>query len=174
MKVTVKVIGLDRTINRINGIEDKSKGILRGVIAGLAVSLHSHIVREKLSGNPLKRVTGDLARSVNYKFEDDGMTAIVGANTPYAAYHEYGFSGVMAVREHVRRTKGQMAQAVRNKLGDETRPSKAKAAGTGATAVRAHSRSVNYPARSYMRTSLEEMRGTIIATISGALKGGVL
>ena len=101
------------------------------------------------------------------------LTAQVGANTPYAARLEYGFSGTESVRSFVRRSRAQMETAKFNKIGLETRPSKAKAKGKGIVVVRAFSRQVKSPARSYLRSSLAEMRDTIKADIQAAIMKGL-
>lgn len=169
MKLIVKIEGLEETKARFQRAEGEVRSTLSKVIEGLAADLQRHIIMDKLSGQVLHRRTGDLSRSVNYKMTDD-LTAVVGANTPYAAYHEYGFTGTQDVRAHLRRSRVQMAAARYNKLGYETRPSKAKARSTGDIMVRAHSREVNYHARSYMRTGLEDMRGEIVAKIQAAVR----
>jgi hypothetical protein len=66
-----------------------------------------------------------------------------------------------------------MAKARRNKLGLETRPSKAKNIGTGDTVVRAHTRRANTPERSYLRSSLDDMRGEIQKTMQEAILKGL-
>jgi len=173
MKITTTFTGSDEQAARYAAMDGKVRGLLREAIESLAIRLQTKVKRDKLSGNPLKRVTGDLSRSVNYKFIDGGMAAQVGANTPYAARQEYGFSGTESVRSFVRRSRAQMTTAKFNKLGLETRPSKAKSKGTGEVVVRAFSRHVNTPARSYLRSSLDEMRGTIKAKIQAAIMQGL-
>ena len=101
------------------------------------------------------------------------MTAVVGSYTPYSAYQEYGFHGTEDVRSFMRRSKAQMASAKYNKLGLETRPSKAKAKGTGDILVHAFTREVNYEGRSYLRTSLAENQMKIAATILEAAQAGM-
>lgn len=169
MQLIVEIKGVEAVKERFQSADGKVRSTLSKVIEGLAADLQRHIVTDKLSGQVLHRRTGDLSRSVNYKMTDD-LTAVVGANTPYAAFHEYGFTGTEAVRAHLRRSRLQMVAARYNKLGYETRPSKATARGTGEIMVKAHSRKVNYPARSYMRTSLEDMRGEIVAKIQAAVR----
>ena len=171
MKIRMEMTGDREYIAKVSSGNGKVAGALRRAISVLAVDLQAHIVRDKLSGQVLKRVSGDLSRSVSIRYEDGGMTAVVGANVPYAAKHEYGFSGTESVRAHVRRNREQMKSARRNALGNETRPSKAKGAGSGVTAVNAFSRQVNYPARSYMRTGLADMREQISNALTSAVVG---
>ena len=173
MKIKVEMTGDREYIAKISSSNGEVAGALRRAVAVLAVDLQAHIVRDKLSGQVLKRVSGDLSRSVSIKYEDGGMTAVVGANTPYAARHEYGFTGTESVRSHVRRAREQMKSARRNSLGHETRPSKAKGVGSGTTVVRAFSRQIKYPERSYMRTGLADMRDQISAALNAAVVGAL-
>jgi len=168
MRLTTIIHGDVAVLARMAGIPSKTSGVLSKTIESLAVQLQAHVVRDKLSGSPLHRRTGDLSRSVNYKLENEGMTAVVGANVPYAARQEYGFTGSETVRSHVRRSRAQTAKARRNKLGYETPPSKAAGRGTGLTEVRSFTRQINYPAHSYLRSALDDMRTQIVDTLRAA------
>jgi phage gpG-like protein len=147
-----------------------TESAIRAAVLRLSFNLQRNVRTNKLSGTPLKRVTGDLSRSIYVTTEDNGFTGVVGANVPYAARQEYGFQGIESVREYVRRSRAQMATAKFNKLGNETRPSKAKGKGAGVIIVHAHSRQVNYPAHSYLRSALSEMRGEITAQLTAAMR----
>lgn len=162
------VTGGQAVSTELSGLGQKTSDRVRAAIKKAGIDLQSYVIREKLSGNPLNRVTGDLSRSVYVKSENDGLTAVIGANTPYAARQEYGFTGIESVRSFVRRSRAQMAKARYNKLGLETRPSKARGIGTGEIVVNAFSRNVDYPAHSYLRSSLNEMRQVITENIVAA------
>jgi phage gpG-like protein len=72
----------------------------------------------------------------------------VGTNVRYAAIHEFGFRGSVSVRGHAR--KGR----------------------SGSIEVGAYSRQVNLPARSFLRSSLDEMAVTIRSELrASALRG---
>jgi phage gpG-like protein len=74
----------------------------------------------------------------------------VGTNVEYAAYHEYGFSGSVSVAAHVRHLKDGRIQN-----------------------VGAHTRNVNYPARSFLRAALKsfapQIREELHAAVSLAI-----
>lgn len=180
MFIKAYVTGLKETQAALAAIEPGVRHSVQRTILKLAIDLQRKVVKEKLSGNPLHRRTGDLSRSVYATTTDDGLTGIVGANTPYAAYQEYGFKGRVDVRAHMRRTQVQMMQAKYNKKGEETRASKARRMGTGTISVRARQvdadkksggRNIDYPAHSYLRSALDEMRGTIAEQIMRTSKG---
>lgn len=126
----------------------------------LAEKLKSHVINDKLLGQVLNRVSGRLGQSIQQRVEtsDKGATGIVysAGDVPYARIHEYG---------------GQTAAHV------------IEARGNGTLAFLWHGnqaffKKVNHPGskipeRSYMRSSLADMKEEIIerlraATVEGA------
>lgn len=171
MQVKAWIEGVNETKAKLLGIEPTTRVSLCKTILKLSIELQAKVIKEKLSGNPLKRVTGDLSRSVYATNTDDGLTGIVGANTPYAARQEYGFKGVEHVREYMRRNQFAMLSAKFNQIGLETRPSKAKGKALRTQVVRAHTRNIDYPEHSYLRSALNEMRGKIAQDIEKTIRG---
>ena len=120
-------------------------------IRRVAIDVLAHVKDKKLSGQVLKVQTGRLRRSINQRVteSDTGIEAKVGTNVEYARVHEFGFKGTVNVKEHMR-------------LGNK---------------VRAHSRKVNLPERSFLRSSLQDMQRDIdqrIARVVGqSIAGGV-
>lgn len=111
---------------------------LKREVTRVAVDLTAHVKGNKLSGQVLNVQTGRLRRSINYKLTETGtgIEARVGTNVEYARIHEFGFSGTVKVREHMRKAKE-------------------------AYKVRAHTRRVKLPERSFLRSSLQDMRQDI-------------
>jgi phage gpG-like protein len=118
---------------------------LKTEITRIAVDVTATVKGEKLSGQALKVQSGRLRRSINYRVatSDTGVDAKVGTNVEYARVHEFGFKGAVNVREHIRKAKGK-TQAM----------------------VRAHTRNVNMPERSFLRSTLREMKGDIDSRIA--------
>jgi len=94
----------------------------------------------RFPGRNILQARGALIRSLFRSVEENQV--VVGANLPYAAAHQYGFSGTVNVGSFVRQVK---SRDVRGKLGRK-RPVVAEGIG----AVRAHSRSANLPARPFL------------------------
>lgn len=120
------------------------------------------VVRGKLSGDPLHRRTGNLASSINVGGAgsattfDDGDAEIVGrvgTNLKYAAVHEYG--GTVEVPEHER----TITQVFGRPISPRT------------IAVQAHT--AHFPERSFLRSTLAEMRDKISADIEAAVSGAL-
>ena len=116
---------------------------LKTEIRRVAVDVTAHVKDRKLSGQVLNVQTGRLRRSINYRVTETGtgIEARVGTNVEYARIHEFGFKGTVNVREHMRKGK----QAFK---------------------VRAHTRRVNLPERSFLRSSLSDMRQDIDSRIA--------
>ncbi|MEN9885530.1 MAG: hypothetical protein RL758_108 [Pseudomonadota bacterium] len=144
-------------------------------IRTVAIELTARIKRNKLSGNPLKVQTGRLRRSINYRMTDTetGVEARVGTNVEYARIHEFGFNGTVNVKESIRNKKLTVkvrGQATYDKNGKMRlgRLRKMELIGDAYT-VRAHTRRVNMPARSFLRSSMNEMRSEIKSRVAQAV-----
>lgn len=113
--------------------EDIQKAMRAGVSrAALLVVKRS---KEKLSDDVLKVRTGRLRRSMTMRLtEQPGkVEGIVGTVVSYGRTHEFGFTGIVNIREHLRKAK---QEAVR---------------------VRAHTRNMKLPERSFLRSALREL-----------------
>lgn len=129
------------------GLGARADAALRDSAANGADRLRDAAERN-LSGSVLKARTGTLRASLAAQSSAEGGT--VGADAPYAAFQEYGFSGVETVRAHLRRrAKGGLAP------------------------VRAYGRKVDYPAHSYLRAALAELAPDIRQTIADAIAGAL-
>jgi phage gpG-like protein len=111
---------------------------LKREVTRVAIDVSAHVKGQKLSGQALNVQTGRLRRSINYKMTETGtgIEARVGTNVEYARIHEFGFKGTVNVREHIRKAKKTYT-------------------------VSAHTRRVNLPERSFLRSSLQDMRQDI-------------
>lgn len=111
---------------------------LKTEIRRIAVDVSAHVKDKKLSGQALNVQSGRLRRSINFRVAESstGVEAKVGTNVEYGRVHEFGFSGTVNVKEHMRRAQT-------------------------AYMVRAHTRRVNLPERSFLRSTLSEMRSEI-------------
>jgi phage gpG-like protein len=163
MKVTGQVQGDDRVIQRLRSIPDNVAAELKRVISKLAIQLQAHIVREKLSGQVLKRRTGTLARSIQQRVDatGDSIIATVGSRINessrlvYAAIHEYG--GIIPAHEVVAKA-GMLKFQLKS----------------GVTMFRKKVMipNVAMPERSYVRTSLGDLRALIEQRLAEAAKVG--
>ena len=124
-------------------------------------SLRAYIVSDKLHGQVLNQRSGNLARSI--KADEpvvEGYTVrgevFSSGDVKYAAFWEFGFVGTEEVRAAVR-----LYRSI-----DDGKHERTMAAVTG------HTRNVNQPARSYMRTGLADRHDIIVKGLgSAALRG---
>ena len=135
----------------ISQMIDRARESIRREMLGVTTDLAGYIKREKLSGQVLRRVSGDLSRSVspNTVVNGDIILGTVGTNLFYGRVHEYGFSGNVAISAHTRKSKYGMQN------------------------VRAHTRIMRFPERSFLRTSLQEQLPDIRQRLANALVRGL-
>jgi hypothetical protein len=111
------------------------------------------LAQDNLSGEVLNARTGALRRSLRASVDlSAGILATVTADTPYAAFQEYGFTGTETVRAHLRRQTKAFGRAIR--------PVEAQ--------VKAYSRRVDYPAHSYLRSALAALAPDIASILADA------
>ena len=146
--IKAEVLGGNAVIAKLENYPVAFQNRLERVIKRLAVDLQIYIKAHKLSGQVLKNRSGTLRRSVNQQVKKTGndVIATVGANTPYAGRHEFGFTGTENVKAFIRNVKGKPQS------------------------VKGFSRHINYPAHSYMRTGLADMKDEILASMKTAIK----
>ena len=135
--------------NDLNVVRAGLLSALKAELTKVSFDVSARVKDQKLSGQVLKVKTGRLRRSINAKpvtETETGVEALVGTNVEYARIHEFGFKGSVNVREHMRKAKGQFA-----------------------VRVRAHARKVNLPERSFLRSSLDDMRGQIDQRIAAVI-----
>ena len=123
-------------------------------IEDLAQRLEQRI-KDNLSGAALQAKSGTLRDSIELRLEP--AAAALAARTKYAAAQEYGFVGEESVRAHSREIREAFGRAIAPKTAF----------------VRAFSRAMDLPERSYMRSALDEMQNEIAAALSDAVEEGL-
>ncbi len=156
--MTVETTGLTEAILRLKSLPDVVRARLTGQITAEAIRLQGIIKDDKLSGGVLKNRTGRLRASINYRVASSAqsVTGIVGADmnkAGYAAFHEYGFTGTEQVREHLRTMSVCFGKMVTPRE----------------VLVRAHQRRVDYPGRSFLRSTLSEEAEGIKSRLAAAV-----
>jgi phage gpG-like protein len=143
-------------------IEQKGAAIIGSVkqtITRLSMQLASRVKEQKLSGQVLNVRTGRLRRSITFSVneQDGAVVGLVGTNVEYARPLEFGGTMDERVREHMRTIKQAWGKALKNPK---------------AVQVRAHTRHVVLPERSFLRSALGEMQATIQSEIGKAVEAG--
>lgn len=145
----------------------QAEAVARESIGRLTLRLQRQ-VKQKLSGEVLKVRTGRLRRSITNRVESAGgvVSGIVGTNVSYGKTHEFGFEGEISVKEHLRQIREHGRFSLKSVKGQELgiwQLKRGKLTGQTAT-VKAHTRRVKLPKRSFLRSALEELHSQGIAT----------
>ena len=172
--VKIEVVGDKVAALHFRGAGRKAPAGIELAMGRIVLKLMRESVQNKLSGQVLNRVTGTLARSVTqsprlFRIGDTivgtvGVSDLTGkggrAPVKYGRAHEYGFQGVVSVKQHLRqiREQGRMTLFKTSASKDFGVFRKARGKKTGAVAtVSAHTRTVKLPVRSFLRTALEDL-----------------
>jgi len=151
----VELNGLEETRVRLEGLPAALAAALSAKASELASALADRVKTDKLAGGVLAAQSGALQASIvaEVSVDGDGVVASIGSSgdVKYAAIQEYG---------------GRTA-------AHEILPIKAQALAFMAGGGMRFARKVEHPGslipgRSYLRSSLEEMRDDISAALSGA------
>ncbi len=130
----------------------------------LAILLQRYVKQNKLTGQVLKVRTGTLRRSISNEIRQSPghIEAIVGTNVKYGAAHEFGFSGVVTVKAHMR--------TIKQAWGKPIAPTQ--------VSVSSFSRQINLPEKSFLRSALRDMtpqlKQELANAVSRVLMGGQL
>lgn len=121
--------------------------------------LTNNIKNDKLSGQVLNKRTGNLKRSISNKFvpTSTGYSTIVYTDVKYAAKHEYGFRGTEFVKEHLREVSQAFGKSIQAR----------------SVRVRAFTRKVNFPERSFMRSALNDFEPTLFRQLNTYIVRGL-
>ena len=158
--IDASVTGDERVIASIRSQYQKVITNVEQSIGRLTLKLLTRVKVNKLSGQVLNVRTGRLRRSITYKVikTPSRITGIVGTNVEYARIHELGFHGQVSVKAHLREIKKAWGKDITPRTVE----------------VRTHSRQVNLPAKSFLRSALSDMAPEIIQTLQQSVRQGIL
>ena len=158
--IDASVTGDERVIASIRSQYQKVITNVEQSIGRLTLKLLTRVKVNKLSGQVLNVRTGRLRRSITYKVikTPSRITGIVGTNVEYARIHELGFHGQVPVKAHLREIKKAWGKDITPRTVE----------------VRTHSRQVNLPAKSFLRSAMEEMTPEIIQTLQQSIRQGII
>jgi phage gpG-like protein len=181
----VSIIGAERVQARfLLGIKESRRKV-EDEVKRLGIMLLNKVKSEKLSGQVLNVKTGRLRRSINMKFTSsaNSASASVGTNLVYARIHEFGGQ----TRAHIIKPKNgrallipnpkfagpQQGLTVKTQSGRYRHNAANKAAASGELAFFrvVHHPGSKIPMRSYLLSSLGEMRSTIQARLLSVARG---
>ena len=161
--ISAQITGIAQTIYRIHTFSPNVRHEVEMELRAIARDLQTHVKRDKLSGQVLKNRSGHLRQGINQRVIVDSqmMTAIVGFDSralPYGRFWEYGFHGTEEVRSHLRMMK--VAWGIPMKEPRQV-------------TVGAFTRKVDQAARSFLRSSLDDMVKEIHERLRAAAARGL-
>lgn len=137
-----------KELEKFSEFSDNISDIVTKKMNQLTIKLSNKIKKDKLSGQVLKVQTGRLRNSIHNHVIKIGKSIVgeVYTDVKYAAIHEFGFSGTENVKAHLRKLKNGKS-----------------------INIRSFSRNMNMPKRSFMISSLEEMKDKIISDLKNSV-----
>lgn len=159
--VTIEV-DASRVLAKFDGLPREVHDALLAKVSALTLQLEAKVAG-KLSGEVLQVRTGALRRSIFSTVDDQGATGVYGSaassgDVKYAAIHEFGYVGTEAVKAHIRHITQAFGQSLKQAVDAQ---------------VNAFSRKMNMPERSFLRSSLADMKDTIIADLTEAVQSAL-
>ena len=158
--ISVAFTGLDSVIVHLQAMGGEMRRSILRTVKKDSLRLETAVKEEKLTGQVLANRTSRLRSSIHSDVEatDTTVTGFVFANmgqAAYARFWEYGFTGAEQVREHLRHMTVAFGRPVATPRD---------------VMVKAHTRQVDQPARSYLRSTLTEAEAAIRKAIENAAK----
>jgi len=159
--LSISLQGDQALIAKIGRMPDSLYRAMKAKLLALALKLQRKIVTEKLSGQVLHKRTGALASSIDHKWISESKNNLIIAvgslkSVPYAAIHEFGGTTRPHIIEPVK------AEVLAFVAGGKQRFAKI-----------VHHPGSKIPERSYIRSSLEEMKDEIVEGIKEAGVEGI-
>ena len=152
--LSIEIEGVDALEARFAKLPDTIRQALEQKSEALALRLEQK-VKDNLSGAVLQARSGTLRDSIEMTLEPLGAT--LAARAKYAAAQEYGFAGQESVSAHSREVREAFGRAIAPK----------------SIFVRAFTRTINLPERSYMCAALDEMQDEIAKALIEAVREGL-
>lgn len=122
-----------------------------------ALRLQSEVMDNRLSGQVLNIRTGNLHRSIHQQVTSSGGLVVgeVNTNVRYGVAHEYGFTGTVNVKASMRQIRQAFGRPLKSPRYVQ---------------IRAHSRNVKLPERSFLRSALRDMKPDIEADLQKSIE----
>jgi phage gpG-like protein len=154
--ITAVLVGDDRILARLHAMAgEANSGVVRA-ISRLAIDLQRKVQQDELTGEVLSARSGSLKSSIDLRVDQSTstVTATVFSDSRYARVHEFGFAGTVNVKASLRTITKVFGLPIPPKMIN----------------VRAHSRKMDLPERSFLRTALEDMAPAIKDEVGAALR----
>lgn len=156
--LNVEFIGGDAIAAVLKAYSDGVQSAVEKSIGRSVLKLQREVMRNRLSGQVLNVRTGNLRRSIQHQQVTSSGGLVVGevnTNVRYGVAHEYGFAGTVNVKASMRRIRQAFGRPLKSPRYVQ---------------IRAHSRNVKLPERSFLRSALRDMKPKIEADLQKSIK----
>lgn len=156
----MEFIGGDVLAAVLRAYGDKVQAAIVQSVGRSALRLQREVMQNRLSGQVLNVRTGNLRRSIHQQVTNTGSAVIgeVNTNVRYGAAHEYGFAGTVNVKASLRQVRQAFGRPLKSPRYVQ---------------VRAHSRNVRLPERSFLRSALRDMKPMIETDLQKSIEGAL-
>jgi len=154
-----RMSGDQELVAEFGGMPERIFAGIRRRIAALAIELQAHVKGQKLSGQVLKNRTGNLRQSVGFQVDEADGTIVArvgvfqGPTVIYGRAHEWGVTKAVPVKAHLRTVKDRFESWKEDRI----------------QIVRAHTRNMKLPERSFLRSALADKREAIVTGLNEEL-----
>ena len=172
--ISFQVVGDKAVVARLQTLPDRLRVVLIARMQAFTALMVGRVRREKLSGNPLHRRSGNLSASIRQDVQNTPASVIgrvySDGTVPYAKVHEFG--GAVTVPGHL--AKGYSAkgrwQTMSQAFGRPIMPMAVYIPkhDVGSYVVRSYTYTAKV--RSFLRTTLAESRDRFVTMVKGALR----
>lgn len=156
----MEFIGGDVLAVVLRSYGDKVQTAIAQSVGRSALRLQREVMQNRLSGQVLNVRTGNLRRSIHQRVTNTGSAVIgeVNTNVRYGKAHEYGFAGTVNVKASLRQVRQAFGRPLKSPRYVQ---------------VRAHSRNVRLPERSFLRSALRDMKPMIETDLQKSIEGAL-
>lgn len=155
--LNVEFIGGDAIAAVLKAYSDGVQSAVEKSIGRSVLKLQREVKQNRLSGQVLNVRTGNLRRSIHHQVTSSGGLVVgeVNTNVRYGAAHEYGFAGTVNVKASMRQIRQAFGRPLKSPRYVQ---------------IRAHSRNVKLPERSFLRSALRDMKPEIEADLQKSIE----
>nr|DAQ42893.1 MAG TPA: virion morphogenesis protein [Caudoviricetes sp.] len=156
----MEFIGGDVLVAVLRSYGDKVQTAIVQSVGRSALRLQREVMQNRLSGQVLNVRAGNLRRSIHQRVTNTGSAVIgeVNTNVRYGKAHEYGFTGTVNVKASLRQVRQAFGRPLKSPRYVQ---------------VRAHSRNVRLPERSFLRSALRDMKPMIETDLQKSIEGAL-
>lgn len=155
--LNVEFIGGDAIAAVLKAYSDGVQSAVEQSIGRSVLKLQREVMQNRLSGQVLNVRTGNLRRSIHQQVTSSGGLVVgeVNTNVRYGVAHEYGFAGTVNVKASMRQIRQAFGRPLKSPRYVQ---------------IRAHTRNVKLPERSFLRSALRDMKPDIEADLQKSIE----